>query len=168
MLLSSYSAQEPAQPRDKAGAEAADLPACVVPQQSGKAKPGHAGFRVVEGNMPVAWCTEQQQYRIMKARKQVMTTIEAIKDSNTSLIDAVMHTLTLSLFHQLLLSFPHSLGVSLVYLFIHLLTHPHPICSCSHSSAMILVSSGGSASNKSHLLIHRQALQSAMFSRKDL
>ena len=56
MLLSSYSAQAPAQPRDLAGAEAADLPACGAPQQSGKAKPEHAALMAIAGDMPMRRC----------------------------------------------------------------------------------------------------------------
>ena len=61
-LLPICSAQEPAQSRDKAGAEAADLPACDLPQQSGIAKPEHAAFRSMTGDMPVRWCAQQQLY----------------------------------------------------------------------------------------------------------
>ena len=52
-MLPICSAQEPAQSRDKAGAETADLPACDVPQQSGVAKPEHAVFRAMTGDMSV-------------------------------------------------------------------------------------------------------------------
>ena len=62
MLLSSYSPQKPAQPTDKAGAEAADLPARGVLQQGAKGKPEHAAFRAIAGDMPVRRCTEQQQH----------------------------------------------------------------------------------------------------------
>ena len=83
MLLSSYSAHEPSQPTTTAGAEAADLPAFGVPQQSKKAKPEHAGFRASAGDMPVRRCAEQQQHGTMNSRKEVMSTL---KQSETYII----------------------------------------------------------------------------------